>query len=268
VCGAIHSIYNSPLVAAIKACLPQNVAALLAAGADPNSILLGDLDKYSVHFIHGRNLEYNTYSYIRCPSQAKVMATVGDDIPQTAPLTANEITTHRKVVSRFWSETKLPILSFRSLSACTALETAASVGDVQLFDQVHAAGLEESWWIVDPTLVQLPDILTHSALCTSSPCHEAVIAGKTSMLQYLLSLRYSSNILPLTAPTWCLPPHMAAITSCNPPNLEAYDILAYNTKLDLTLCTPIISIHVLHFTTAHLEITLLKHIIKNYIMPP
>jgi hypothetical protein len=94
-CGAIHSIYNSPLVTAIKACLPQNVAALLAAGADPNGILLGDLDKYSVCFIHSRNPEYNTYSYIRCtPSQVKVMATVGDDIPQTALLTPNEITAH------------------------------------------------------------------------------------------------------------------------------------------------------------------------------
>jgi hypothetical protein len=267
VCGAIHGIYNSPLVAAIKACLPQNVAALLAAGADPNGILLGDLDEYSVRFIRGRNPEYNTYSYVRCPSRAKVMATVGDDIPQTAPLTANEITARRKVVSRFWSETELPTLSFRSLSARTALETAASVGDVQLFDQVRAAGPEESWWIVDPTLVQLPDILTHSALCTSSPCHEAIIAGKTSMLQHLLSLGYSPNILPLAAPTWCLPPHMAAIAFCNPPNLEAYDILAHDTKSDLTLRTPIFSVHVLHFATARLEIALLKHIIKNYITP-
>src|SRR5882762_8071720 len=53
VCGAIYSIYNSPLVAAIKACLPQNVATLFAAGADPNGILLKDLDEYSVRFIRG-----------------------------------------------------------------------------------------------------------------------------------------------------------------------------------------------------------------------
>jgi hypothetical protein len=152
------------------------------------------------------------------------------------------------------------MLSFRSLSAHMALQTAASVGDVQLFDEVHAAGLEESWWIVDPTLVQLPDILMHSALCTSSPCHEAIISGKTSMLQHLLSLGY-------TTPTWCLPPHMATIAFCNPPNLEAYDILAHDTKSDLTLRTPIFSIHILHFATICLEIALLKHIIKNYITP-
>ncbi|KAK2465503.1 hypothetical protein APHAL10511_002395 [Amanita phalloides] len=45
--GAIHCLYNSPLVEAINARLPQNIGVLLAAGADPNGILLRDLDDYS-----------------------------------------------------------------------------------------------------------------------------------------------------------------------------------------------------------------------------
>jgi hypothetical protein len=84
ICGAIYSIYNSPIVAAIKACWPQNIATLLAAGADPNRIRLEGLDEYSVRFIRGRNPEYNTYSFSQCPLRAKVMPAVGD---QTAPLT-------------------------------------------------------------------------------------------------------------------------------------------------------------------------------------
>src|SRR6266508_5521395 len=36
VSGALYCLYNSPLIAAIEARLPQNVAILLAAGADPN----------------------------------------------------------------------------------------------------------------------------------------------------------------------------------------------------------------------------------------
>jgi hypothetical protein len=260
VCGALYSIYNSPIVAATKACLPQNVTTLLAAGADPNGIRLEDLDEYSVRFIRGRNPEYNTYSFSQCPLRAKVMPAVGD---QTAPLTASEIAARRKVFSRFWSEHDLPTQRFRSLPARTALETAASVGDVQLFDQVRAAGPDESWWIIDPTPHKLPDTLTHSVLCTSSPCHEAITAGKSNMLQHLLALGYSPNILPLAAPTRCLPPHMAAIAFCNPPNLEAYDILAHNAKADLTLRTPIFSIHVLHFATARLEVPLLQHLINN-----
>ena len=47
VSGAIYTIYNSPLVSAINACLPRNVTILLDAGADPNGIQLKDLDEYS-----------------------------------------------------------------------------------------------------------------------------------------------------------------------------------------------------------------------------
>ena len=263
VCGAIYSIYNSPIIAAINACLPQNVATLLAAGADPNGILLEDLDEYSVRFIRGRNPEYNTYSFSQCPLRAKVMTTVGDGIAQTAPLTANEIAARRKVFSRFWSEHELPTLRFRSLPARTALETAAGVGDIQLFDQVRAARPDESWWIIDPTPHQLPDTLTHSVLCTSSPCHEAIVTRQNNLLRHLLTLGYSPNILPLAAPTRCFPPHMTAIAFCNPPNLEAYDILARNAKADLTLRTPIFSIHILHLATARLEVPLLQHLINN-----
>jgi hypothetical protein len=56
---------------------------------------------------------------------------------------------------------------------------------------------------------------------------------------------------------------MAAIAFCNHPNLEAYDILAQNAKADLTLRTPIFSMHVLHFATARLEVPPLQHIINN-----
>ena len=263
VSGAIHCIYNSPLVAAIEARLPENVAILLADGADPNGILLQDLDEYSVRFIWGRNPKYNTYNFCMCPFRAKVMPVVGDDIPQTAPLTASEIGARQKVFSRFWSEHDLPTLEFRSLPARTALETAASFGDVELFDQVRAAGPDESWWIIDPTPHQLPETLTHSVLSTSSPCHEAIIAGKIKMLEHLLALGYSPNILPLAAPTRCFPPHMTAIAFCNPPNLEAYDILAKNAKADLSLRTPIFSIHILHVATARLDVPLLQRLICN-----
>ena len=263
VSGAIHCIYNSPLVAAIEAHLPQNVVLLLAAGADPNGIQLNDLDEYSVRFIRGRNPTYDKHSYCQCPLRAKVMVRVGNDIPQTAPLTTNEVAARRKVFSRFWSEHQLPTQKFRSTPARTALETAASVGDVQLFDQVRDAGPDESWWLIDPTPHKLPDTLTHSVLCTSSPCHEAIIAGKNNMLQHLLALGYSPNILPLAAPTWCLSPHMTAIAFCGPPNVEAYDILAQNAKTNLNLRTPIFSIHVLHFATARLDVPLLQHLLNN-----
>jgi len=65
---------------------------------------------------------------------------------QTAHLNVKEIATRRKVFPRFWSEHELPTQRFRSLPA----RTAATVGDVQLFDQVRAAGPEENWWMINP----------------------------------------------------------------------------------------------------------------------
>ena len=80
------------------------------------------------------------------------------------------------------------------------------------------------------------------------------------MLQHLLVLGYSPNMLPLAAPTWCLSPHMTAIAFCDPPNVEAYDILTKNAKTNFNLRTPVFSIHVLHFAFARPEVPLLQHL--------
>ena len=112
--GAIHCLYNSPLVEAINARLPQNIEILLAAGADPNGILLRDLDDYSVRFIRGRLPKYDLYM-IECPLRSKVMATLGaHNLDQLAPLTAREISDRRKTISRFWTEPVLPTTFFRA----------------------------------------------------------------------------------------------------------------------------------------------------------
>jgi len=48
---------------------------------------------------------------------------------------------------------------------------------------------------------------------------------------------------------------MTAIAFYDPPNLEAYNILAQNPKTNLNLRTPIFSIYILHFTTARLDVS-------------
>lgn len=197
------------------------------------------------------------------------MAAMGaHDLDQLAPLTAREISDRCKTFSRFWTEPVLPTTFFRASPARTALETASSVGDPALFDQVRAAQPDESWWRVDPTPSQLPANLTHSDLCTSSPVHEAILAGKTHMLRYLLDLGYSPNVLPLAAPTRCLPPLAAAIAFCIPPNLEAYNILINYFMANPALRTPVFSIHTLHFAAARLDLPLLQQISTSHLQWP
>jgi hypothetical protein len=59
---------------------------------------------------------------------------------------------------------------------------------------------------------------THSALSTSSPIHEAIIAGNTNILNHLLALGYSLNIHPIVAPSRCLSPpdRHRILRSCKP----------------------------------------------------
>jgi hypothetical protein len=71
-----------------------------------------------------------------------------------------------------------------------------------------------------------------------------MIAGKYDMLHHLLALGSSPNILPLAAPT----PHITAIASCDPPNLDAYDIIAQHPRTNFNLRTT------LYFATTRLDI--------------
>ena len=102
------------------------------------------------------------------------MATVGDEIPQTVPPTANEITACQKVLSRFWSEPEIPTLRFRSLLARTALETVSVV----LPDRTSLGG----------SLIQHP---TNSQICRFSATWERVRAWEGSEMVW----KSSRNIL-------------------------------------------------------------------------
>lgn len=76
------------------------------------------------------------------------------------------------------------------------------------------------------------------------------------MFRYLLDLGYSLNILPLAAPTECLPPFAAVIVFCIPPNLEAYNILIKHPPHDEpALRTPV---HTLHLAAACLDLPFLR----------
>jgi len=87
------------------------------------------------------------------------MAAMGTHgLDQLVSLTAREISDRRKTFYGFWTEPVLPTTFFGAPPARTGLETASSVGDPALFDQLRAAQLDESWWRVDP--------LHHNSLLT------------------------------------------------------------------------------------------------------
>ncbi|KAL5363195.1 ankyrin repeat-containing domain protein [Aspergillus floccosus] len=264
--GAIDCIYESPLTAAIRAGLPDNVRALLAAGADPTGIRLHYLSDYSVRFIRGRDAKTDMSSFALCPPRESILtvAAAKGIQHQIQPLTTAELDERRSGFPRFWTEPNLPGQRFRSTKALTALEVAAACGQEQMFDLLRDAGADESAWTQTPpssNSVFVEDNepsrqeTTPSALSTSSPVHEAIAAGHSAMLHKLLHQHhYSPNYRPLTAaPTLALPPLSYALACCDPddPNIrECITELRSHPNLDPHLRTPIFDIHPLHFAVA------------------
>lgn len=271
VCGAITGAYESPLTAAIRANLPANLSALLAAGADPNGISLDDQADYSVRFIRGRNLKDDTSSFALCAPRSEVLeAAAARGIPHPiAPLTEGELEERRNGFPRFWTEPNVPGQRLRMTPARTALEVASQCGHKEIIELLRAAGADESSWLADsPSLLSpddellLPDRPKPSVLSTSSPVHEAVAAGHHSILRHLLTTcNHSPNHLPIAAPTVALPPLSYAIARChltNPGVQSCITELLAHPHLDPHVRTPIFDVHILHFATARHDAALLS----------
>ncbi|PKY04609.1 hypothetical protein P168DRAFT_235468 [Aspergillus campestris IBT 28561] len=262
--GAIDCVYESPLTAAIRADLPDNVRALLAAGADPTGIRLSYQSDYSVRFIRGRDAKTDMSSFALCPPRESILAVAAAKgiQHQTQPLTTAELDERRSGFPRFWTEPNLPGQRFRSTKALTALEVAAACGQEQMFDWIRDAGADESAWTqTQPPNESVDDRLSGqeaappSSLSTSSPVHEAIAAGDLVMLRKLLHQhQYSPNYRPLTAaPTLALPPLSYALACCDPgdPKIrECITELRNHPDLDPHLRTPIFEVHLLHFAVA------------------
>ena len=266
VCGAVYGVYESPLTAAIRANLPENVRTLLSAGADPNGISLADLADYSVRFIRGRDAKVDVSCFHKCAPRSQILdAVVARGTSwQTAPLTEQELDERRKGFPRFWTEPNIPGQRLRMTPALTALEVAAGCAREDLLELVRAAGADESSWLADSASLFTRDnpLLNPSALSTSSPVHQAIAAGHPSMLRHLLtSCRHSPNYRPLAAPTVALPPLSFAVSRCdltNPGVQSCLVELLAHPQLDWHLRTPIFDIHVLHFATARHDPELLS----------
>lgn len=218
--GAIYGTYDSPLTVAIRANIPENVRALLAAGADPTGITLQDLSDYAVRFIRGRDAKTDMSSFALCPPREQILAvTEAKGITrQTQPLTQAEFDERSKGFPRFWTEPNVPGQRLRLSKALTGLDVAAGLGNENPFSLVRNAGADESasLSISDASRADFEDTKP-SFMSTSSPVHEAIKAGQPEMLHKLLHVYgYSPNYCPVATPTAALPPLSFALLQCDP----------------------------------------------------
>ena len=240
--------YDSPLLEAITAGRPVNIALLLEAGADPNGLCLDMLSRYSAQYLRFRRHKSHVTRY-------EALKLIPES--QSEPLTQKEIFTRRMTRARFWSSENFVSTSSVPWTAPTALETAATTGSLEILDQILDAHPDTTWWLGESTACSIPIDPLHSFLSTSTPIHAAIKAGHNDVLMYLLDKGFNPNTLPLSTITQCISPLMATIVCCEPPNLEAFDLLLSYSRTNRDQRTPIYNVHILHFATALLSPSLL-----------
>ena len=100
----------------------------------------------------------------------------------------------------------------------------------------------------------------HSFLSTSTPIHAAIETGQNYTCMYLLDKGFNPNTPPLSTITRSIFPLMATIVYCEPPNLDAFDLLISHPSTSQDQRTPIYHVHILHFATSLLSPSLLERV--------
>lgn len=265
----IEGSYNCPLQAAITAGLKQNIDILLQAGANPSGYPDRVFSQHAARFIRFRLPKW--YGYDTCDRWEELLPQLPPETPaQLSILTIQEIDARKRegCISLFWTEQNLPYANMRwewnMWELATPLEFAVRIGDEEtvdkLLDHPHC---DVDGWLTSRT-GKLDPIKDNAAscLCTSTPLHAAVSYRQTRLLRRLLDAQFDPNVLPAATPCSALTPLMLSIIT-EPPNLEAFDILAAHRLTNLQLRTPVFDVHLLHFAAAKLDVSLLRHILQH-----
>ncbi|KAL5319861.1 hypothetical protein ACEPPN_012919 [Leptodophora sp. 'Broadleaf-Isolate-01'] len=248
----------SPLMAAIRARLPENVDTLLEANADPNGIPLKVLEMYAALFLRFRPA-------VPSPDLSSDVATRDIllslmDLPQLSTLTREEVEDRfYEGVAPFWCEEGFVKANyFFHGESMPSLVEAARSGSIEIFDRLVAAGADRSFWM--KRQIDVPHPPTSSSLSVSSPIHAALQTRDHEMLEHLLEMGLDPNTMPLANPTRCFTPAMATIIYNTNFDGIAFDILCQHPNINLELRTPVYRVHILHFAVATLNLDLLRHV--------
>ena len=263
-CHSMHHSYdgrqfNSPLIQAVTSQLPKNVEILLQAGADPNGMIIEGLQSYALRFVRFRDWDDGKYceeheDYWNENSETQTL-------DQSCPITEGERAKRWRGIQRFWTEHDLVPLDFeKNGDVMPALVAAAKFGNIKIFDRLHKAGADASFWFSNPKSLPKPDV-TLSSLAVSTPLHAALAGGHHDMLDHLLDLGFDPNCQPLTAISQCITPLMATLASSEP-NTYAFSKLIRYPVIDVQARTPVYRVHVLHFLVARHELVLLHNVTK------
>jgi len=263
-CHTLHHTYegrqfNSPLIQAVVSKLPRNVEILLQAGADANGMAIEGLQSYALRFARFRDCDDGRYCedhedyWNQNPEKQK--------LNQSCPVTEDERLKRWHGIQRFWTERDLVPLDFeKNGDAMPALVGAAKVGSVEIFDRLHKAGADASFWFPPDGSMPKPHG-TLSSLAVSTPLHAAIAGSHHDMLDHLLELGLDPNCKPMAAISQCVTPLMTTLAPSEP-NTYAFRKLMQEARIDVQATTPVYRVHFLHFLVARHIPSLLSNMTK------
>ena len=247
--------FVSPLLRAIQRQRPSNVALLLEQDANPDGV------PYARQVAHARR--FRRFCFVD-PSSLDDWeididrSSVGTAASQLEPpyLTDGELARRRKTIAQFWMDPdRIVIDHSRDVAQWHSVVRAGSATP-EILDQLLDAGADITAWSY-PSSNSLPEEeeeLQPSQLCISTPIHAAIAAENHVMMQKLLASGISPNARALIAGDQALTPAQYAIMLGD---LEAYTPLLASGS-DVSLVTPVMAVHTLHFAVAQLRIDLLR----------
>ena len=98
-------------------------------------------------------------------------------------------------------------------------------GSFEILDLILDAHPDVTWWLADSSACSIRVPPLHSFLSTSTPIHAVIEAGHNNILMYLLDKSFNPNTIPLSTINQRISPLMSTLVCCEPPNLDAFDLL-------------------------------------------
>ena len=239
--------FISPLLRAIERQRLQNVSLLLEQEANPDGV---PYDRQTAYARRYRRICFEDPLILRDWEVDVDKKAVGTVASQTNPpyLTDDELAERRTTISQFWTSPNRIIIDHSQNIAQWHSVVKAGAATPEILDQLLEAGADTTAWC-DPIGDYLPDEeeeLLSSQLCISTPIHAAIAAGNRAMVQKLIDSGISPNARALIAGNQALTPAQYAIMLGD---LETYKLLLEN-GADVSISTPVLNVHALHFAVA------------------
>ncbi|KAK4565286.1 hypothetical protein LTR86_003903 [Recurvomyces mirabilis] len=247
----------TPILRAIEMHRSENIRLLLRHGAYVNGI---DTESLKQHARRYRRVCINVEHADLCNHFTPVdKEDVGTVPSQTYPahLTSAEFVRRRQFRSRFWADPHSTYLSYSHFGAAMHSVTMAAATTPAILDQLLEAGADCTFWKEGGMATSLPeeDVLSPSQLSTTTPLHTAIAAGKMDMVRALLDRGFDVNARAIVVGCHALTPIQCAVLLGIK---EACALLKSHPHTDLSVTTPILGIHSLHFAAARYRLDLFQ----------